>query len=1073
MLELLLLLLLFKLLLNLPDNDEVDTLNSKLELDFLHSYRSLYNDNSPFDPPANDPYLMNNTNCLFYKEDSFFDTFSSFKESLVLNANIQSLASKFSDLRDFVFTLGSKNVPIEIISLQEIWSVPDVNLFNLPGYQELVFKSRKSCKGGGIGFFIKKGLTFAVQNDLSSFHERIFESLCIDVDFKHGKKIRFVNIYRPPGNHPVLDKSDQLNAFFVEFLGLISKLSKDNIESYILMDSNINLLDMSCNPVSSNLVDLCLSNGFFNLISKATRITHHSFSLIDQIFTNSNSTKFQSGVLLTDISDHFFTFSSLCISKSVPKPKLKTSRNFNDESMNSFKVNLSSLNWDDLLHFQDAELAFNSFWETFKSLFDMHFPVKKVYFNKNVHKIQGFMTNGLLKSRRTKLKLFNFYISNPSEASLAEYRQYRNIYNNLIRTSKRMYFEQNLDMHKNNPKKMWKFLNESVNRVVNRSNTMEKVSVEGNTISDSPKIANAFNNFFSQIPTKIRNNIPNTQVSALSFLTNTESIFELEPCDHFLIEEILNSLETKGTLDIDDISSSFLKKIASLISTPLAFIFNLSFSTGVFPSRLKVSRTVPIFKAGCKDVLNNYRPISCLPILSKVIEKIASKRLYNYLNINNLLYSHQYGFQYGKSTSLPIFHIVDYISKALNNNEFAVGVFLDLQKAFDVVDHGLLILKLKSLGVQGSSLKWFENYLKDRKQFVMINGKFSESFKIINVGVPQGSILGPLLFLCFINDFHKSNSFFNVLFADDTTALCKGHDLNILCNFVNLELQKLGTWLRANKLAINTEKTKVMIFHARGRIVPDVTFKFDNNDVDCVSNSDLIVPLERISNKCKTPAFKILGVYLDENLSFDYHFKITKSKIAKSLFSLKNAKNILPAYALKSLYFALIHPYFLYCLPIISSTSQSNINLLYKQQKIAIRLISKSKFNAHTQPLFFSLSILPLPELIIHQRLIFMHSYVFSLLPPSFNGMFSTNRFLNGELYNMRNMDDFFVPGVRTENLKRFPLYTFPTAWNSLSAEFKSINQRIMFKSSLKADLLGRLEYFQCIKLFCKSCFNF
>ena len=620
---------------------------------------------------------------------------------------------------------------------------------------------------------------------------------------------------------------------------------------------------------------------------------------------------------------------------------------------------------------------------------------------------------------------------------------------------------------------MWKFLNESINKVVIKSNVIEKVSLDGKVITDPSKIANAFNTFFSEIPTKIRNNIPDTLVSPLNFLSNVETRFELVPCDHLLIEEIIDSLESKGTLDIEDLSSTFLKKIAPLISRPLAFIFNLSFSCGVFPSRLKVSRTVPIFKAGCKDVLNNYRPISCLPVLSKVIEKIASRRLYNYLNLNNLLYMHQYGFQSGKSTCQPMVHIIDYISKALNNNEFSVGVFLDLQKAFDLVDHSLLLLKLKYLGVQGNSLKWFKTYLKDRKQFVMINGSYSEFFKIINIGVPQGSILGPLLFLCFINDLYKSNNFFNILFADDTTALCKGHDLYVLSNFVNKELQKLGSWLRANKLAINTEKTKIMIFHSRGKFVPDVIFKFDNNDLNCVPNSDLIVPLERIFKKSKIPAYKILGVYLDEHLTFDYHIKVTKSKIARSLFSLKSAKNILPSHALKSLYFALIHPYFLYCLPIIGCTNQSNINLLYKQQKIAVRLITKSKFNAHTQPLFFNLGILPLPELILQQRLILMHAYVFSILPPSFNDMFLTNNSLHGNLYNLRNNDNFLVPGVRTEYLKRFPFYVFPKAWNSLPAEFKNMNQKLMFKSSIKSFLLSSFENFQCTRLFCNSCLSF
>ena len=197
---------------------------------------------------------------------------------------------------------------------------------------------------------------------------------------------------------------------------------------------------------------------------------------------------------------------------------------------------------------------------------------------------------------------------------------------------------------------------------------------------------------------------------------------------------------------------------------------------------------------------------------------------HSYVIDNNLLYDLQFGFQPGKSTVHPLMHVIDYISKAFNNDEFAVAVFLDLQKAFDLVDHSILLMKLEKIDVHGLALKWFKSYLSDRKQFVMVNGNLSDFFTLINISVLQGSILGPLLFLIFINDMHSSNNLLNIHFADDTSVLCKGKNLEELVQLVNFEVQKLGIWLRANKLAVNASKTKVMIFHHKGKKIPDVNF---------------------------------------------------------------------------------------------------------------------------------------------------------------------------------------------------------------------------------------------------------
>ncbi len=250
-----------------------------------------------------------------------------------------------------------------------------------------------------------------------------------------------------------------------------------------------------------------------------------------------------------------------------------------------------------------------------------------------------------------------------------------------------------------------------------------------------------------------------------------------------------------------------MKYLATELSWPLSQIFKLSLTSGNFPSSLKMSRTVPIFKAGNSHLCDNYCPIALLSTLSKVLEKIVSVQLVNHLERNKILYKRQYGFQRNKSTEHSIIHALNFIGQAMNDNNYCIGVFFDLKKAFDVCSHDILLMKLSKMGVNSTALNWFKSYLSNRSQIVDNNGTFS-STRNIKISILQGSILGPILFLCFINDLHLATSLFTLMFADDTFSAKSGPDLNNLISEVNDEINKMAVWFRANKLAVNISKTK-------------------------------------------------------------------------------------------------------------------------------------------------------------------------------------------------------------------------------------------------------------------------
>jgi len=434
--------------------------------------------------------------------------------------------------------------------------------------------------------------------------------------------------------------------------------------------------------------------------------------------------------------------------------------------------------------------------------------------------------------------------------------------------------------------------------------------------------------------------------------------------------------------------------------------------------------------------------------------------LVDHLVNNNLLYEHQYGFLKGKSTEQNLIHLVNSVGQAINEDKYCIGIFLDLKKAFDVVSHDILLKKLEKMGITGIALNWFKSYLSNRKQKVDINGNLSES-KDLKISVLQGTILGPILFLCYINDLPQATSLLSRLFADDTACTASHSNLETLINHANTEIQKIANWFRANRMAVNISKTKFIIFHGRGKRVNmnNLQLVYNNNEIGKPEDPSLITPLERVfdghPNK-ESRTYKLLGVYFDECLSFKTHINVVCNKINQSIYCINRAKHFLTKKALKSLYFALIHPHFLYCISIYSCTNTSNLKRLTILQKKAIRIINKSPYLAHTQPLFLESKILPFDLLVKQSKLLFMHSVQYEYAQSSFLESWQTNAARNPNL-NLRNADDFYLPNPRVESFKNIPLYSFALTWNNLADEIKFQYNRVTFKIALKNHLFESL----------------
>jgi len=486
----------------------------------------------------------------------------------------------------------------------------------------------------------------------------------------------------------------------------------------------------------------------------------------------------------------------------------------------------------------------------------------------------------------------------------------------------------------------------------------------------------------------------------------------------------------------DDIDPCIANPYLNLLALPLAAIFNASFMTGIIPSALKMAKVVPIFKQGNRAEASNYRPISILPYFAKLLEKLMYIRLYNYICQNNFLYPLQHGFQSGHSTAMSLIDLQDKISLAIDNNEFSLGIFIDLAKAFDTVDHVILVNKLENYGIRGLQLKWFKNYLDQRLQCVNCNGATSK-LKTIKCGVPQGSNLGPLLFLIYINDLPNASSILNlILFADDTNIFLSHKSIENLFMIANHELTLIADWFKANRLSLNLQKTNFVLFRSSRKSLPvsDYSLSIENSEISQVKSA------------------KFLGVHIDEHLTWNVHINNIENKIAKNVGIMTKISYLLPSHILQKLYYALIHPYLTYCNISWASNYSTRLDRLMKLQKRAIRVITKSKYYAHTFELFQQVRILNIVKINKLQTGIFMFRYIHKALPLNFKDYFT---FLNEiHNYNTRTKENLCPVRFRTNYRKHSIKHSGPVTWNNLPWEIRSLKILASFKNALRMHLL-------------------
>ena len=566
------------------------------------------------------------------------------------------------------------------------------------------------------------------------------------------------------------------------------------------------------------------------------------------------------------------------------------------------------------------------------------------------------------------------------------------------------------------------------------------IDTHGRKIQDPKIIANSLNEHFSTVGKVMASKFSSNtnQKNPLDYVSaDIKNLLIFSPTTQSEISKLIRKLNIKKSCGYDSISNKILKFSSSVITPFIVKLFNECIKNGIFPDCFKTAQVVPLFKGGEREDRTCYRPISLLPAVGKLLEKVISVRTTKFLQKNNAFSNHQFGFREGFSTEYAILDIYEKLLCNLDKGLSSCAIFLDLAKAFDSVDHGVLLSKLPKYGIRGKSFDFFKSYLTSRTQFVKLGG-VSSSLLPIDFGVPQGSILGPLLFIIFINDLQNATNLFIKLFADDTFLCAENSNFDLLEREVNLELEKVYEWLSANKLTLNISKSKYMLVTNKKDITRNPSISIDGT----------------LLESCEK--YKYLGVVIDKNLTWKPQIEHVCKKISKACGAIAKLRHCMSTKLLVEVYHSLIHSYLRYGIMVWGTASDVNLHPLKVLVNRAVRIITSAPFGrVDLDPIYSYLRVLDLEKVYSLETCKYMYKVKKDLIPVVIAKHFrNRSEILPKHNYNLRNRNQAPKIETRLTSSEKSIQLRGEKLWADLPDNLKECSSLVNFKKNMKLSLL-------------------
>lgn len=909
-----------------------------------------------------------------------------------------------------------RNRNVDILCISETWLLPHTpdRYIHIPDYN--VFRCDKG-HGGGACIYVRSNLNCKLLTKEINKPNGI-EEVWLNVQCRKLPSIIVGCIYRHPKGS--VETFNYLN----EVLKLMNLRNKP---LYVLGDLNDDQLS-----TGNKLSKIINTNKLNQIIDKPTRITPTSATTLDLIIVNKPESIIHSDVVPKIVGDHELISVKINMKKPKRVPVCKTFRQMSNYDATTFCNLLLDKDYalNQIMATDDVDEQVDIFTSIFNSCLDVCAPIV----SKQVNKPFAPWINDEIRSQmKERHDLLNILKKDRSNVVLQ--MQYK-AKNKQLKTSryktKTEYYRQQFNNNRGNISGTWKIINDIVPN--------KKNCINNNHFQNVPEKAEEFNNYFASVGKQAYENsrcnvdANNTNPPATQNI-HPNNLFRPQPVDTKDIILTIKQLKNTSSAGIDGITPKFLKDSLNAIIPYLTCMINTSIVTGKVPTLWKQAIVVPIFKNGDRENISNYRPISLLPIISKILERVVANQLMLFLETNNILAQSQHGFRPKLSTATALSVLTDEIYKNIDNKKISLLTLCDLSKAFDSINHKLLLKKLTDNKID---IFWFENYLNDRTQSVRINDHISSSSKI-SYGVPQGSILGPLLFTIFVNDMSENIiDCLLIQYADDTQLLHSGtvDELHNLIRRAEATICTAKQYFCKNGLMLNSDKTQCIFIGSRQLI------KRIPNDTEISIDNSHIIPCNHVKN---------LGVYIDSTMTFEKHINEITKKVNGILFYLNRIKDNFDMQTRKIVVQSLALSVLYYCLEIYGKTNDTLLHNIQKLQNFASKVTVGAKKYDHVTPIINKLEWMTISQQLTFEVAVTTFKAQNNLYPNWFSQFPTINDISNSTT---RQQNDLYVPRTRTDYGARSLKVSGPKIWNDLPNLVRDSNNLPVFKGRLKKHIL-------------------